>query len=451
MTEGSAVTTIEEFAAFAEENGVHTVEIAHPDMYAHLRGKRLPIDRFLTSGVKSGIGIADAIYIFDLHCDLVDNPYINMGTGFLDTILKPDISTVRLLPHRPGYAMVFSESFNEEGELHDISPRSVLASQVERCKAAGVDPLVATELEFYLFDENWQPLRSYIQYSSLTDSDDIEVMIREMREAVGGAGMELESSNAEYGPGQWEINVGPADAMRTADSTALLKSIVKQVARAHGCRASFMPKPFAAESGSGMHIHTSLNVDGANGFASCDGAPNDLMTHWVGGLLAHAKSMALIGSNTANGFKRVRPYTFAPTHIHWGLDNRTVLARCMTEKGSKANRVEMRSAGADANPYVAIAAVLAAGLDGLQRSLPIPPMAVGDMYEDPTGLVALCTTMAEGIEAFRGSPLAEALGERFSATWILNAEHELAMYVEASGGETDEVNDWERARYLEHT
>ena len=152
--------------------------------------------------------------------------------------------------------------------------------------------------------------------------------------------------------------------MKIADDTALFKSIVKQVAMQHGLRATFMPKPWADGTGNGMHVHSSLEVDGANAFASSAHAPNELMEQWLAGLLEHAEAMTFIGAPTPNGPKRLRPYTFAPTHVCWGLDNRTVLARCIAEPGSKANRVEFRSAGADANPYLILAANLAAGADG---------------------------------------------------------------------------------------
>lgn len=442
---------LEAFRALTTEHNIHTVEIAHPDNLGHLRGKRLPVERFFGAG-QNGIGIADAMFIFDLHCDLVDNPWISMESGFLDTVLKPDVSTGRLLTHRPGYAIVFSDSFDEEGQPHQMSPRSLLAEQVARCRAAGVDPYVATEIEFYLTKPDWTPAQDYIQYSSMTDSFETDEVLLAMRNALAGAGMEVESANAEYGPGQWEINIGPGDAMTAADNTVLMKSIVKQVARQHGLRATFMPKPWEPESGNGMHIHTSLiDAEGGNAFADSDGQPNALMTKWVGGILHHASAMSLINSMSPNGYKRVRPYTFAPTHICWGLDNRTVMARCMTEKGSSANRVEYRCAGADANPYVAIAAVLAAGVDGLERGLDLPPMRTGDVYADNEGCEALPTSMSEAITAFEGSMLTELFGEKFSTTWLNLAKWEMAHFAEGAGEEGDDVTDWERARYMEHT
>ena len=442
--------SIDEFSAAARDAGVHTVEIATPDTQGHLRGKRVPIDRFISSVHEGGIKIADAMFVFDMQNDLPENEFINMSTGYLDCTLIPDNSSGRILTHRPGYALVFASTKNDDGSAHPLSPRSVLTAQVDRCRAAGLDPFVATELEFYLCKPDWSLVQNHIQYSSLTDAIELEAALYDMRTALLGAGMEVESSNAEYGPGQIEINIGPADAITTADNSVLFKSIVKQVAVHHGLRATFMPKPWAEHSGSGMHIHTSLNADGANAFAPCnDDEPNGLMRAWLGGLLEHAAAMTFLGAPTINGPKRIRPYTFAPTHITWGLDNRTVLARCIAESGSSANRVEFRSAGADANPYLIIAAVLAAGVDGIERNLDPGTLSEGDVYTNPGEAQPLPSDLPGAIAAFAGSSLANQLGDMFSRSYVSIAEAEVALAAEHSPDE-DEVNDWERARYMEH-
>ena len=431
--------------------GIHTVEVGAPDTQGHLRGKRVPIDRFFDTTLKSGVNIADAMFVFDVQNDLPENPYINMDSGYLDCRLAPDLSTGRILAHRPGYALVFANAFDAHGQPHPLAPRTVLAAQIARCQDAGLQPVVATELEFYLCTPDWRPVQSHIQYSSLTDAFGLEETLRDMRSALAKAGLEVESSNAEYGPGQFEINIGHTDAMTCADNTVLFKSIVKQVAVQHGLRATFMPKPWAEQSGSGMHVHTSLTAaDGTNAFADSDGGPNTLMGHWIGGLLEHAAAMTLLGAPTANGPKRIRPYTFAPTHVHWGLDNRTVLCRCICETGSQANRVEFRSAGADANPYLMIAAILAAGSDGIERGLAPPLMCEGDLYSNPGQSPPLPTDLAGAVSAYRGSGLAEQLGEVFSTTYLCIADHEVALAAEHAP-EPDDVNEWERARFIEHT
>ncbi len=445
--------TLDEFRARCEEAGIHTVELATPDTHGHLRGKRVPVERFFASAAADGVHMADAIFVMDIQNDLPDNEFINMDSGYLDCHFVADTATGRILTHRPGYALMFADTYDTHGQPHPLAPRGVLAAQIERCRALGVEPVVATELEFFLCTPDWEPIQSHIQYSSLTDALDVEDVLADMRAALLGAGIEVESSNAEYGPGQFEINTGHGDAMTVADNTVLFKSIVKQVAVQHGLRATFMPKPWVEASGSGMHVHTSLSdpsAGGVNAFADSDGGPNKLMGSWIAGLLEHAEAMSLLAAPTSNGPKRIQPYTFAPTHIHWGLDNRTVLARCIVETGSSANRVEFRSAGADANPYLITAAILAAGADGVERDLVPPIMCEGDMYSNPGDCPALPTDLAGGIAAYQGSALASQLGDMFSTSYVSIAVAEVAHAAEHSPA-ADDVNDWERARFIEHS
>lgn len=439
--------TLEEFKTQCEAHEVHTVEVATPDTYGHLRGKRVPAERFFAGAHASAFGIADAIFIMDLQNDLVDNQFINMDSGFLDCHLRADVSTGRVLTHRPGYALVFADAHDPQGNLHPLSTRTVLKEQIAKCTQRGLEPVVATELEFYLCNPDWSRVQDHIQYSSLTDALALEDVLRAMRAALVGAGLEVESSNAEYGPGQIEINISHSDALTTADNTVLFRSIVKQVAVQHGLRATFMPKPWSDQSGSGMHIHTSLLAGGSNAFADSDGAPNDLMRNWLAGLLKHAPALSLLGAPTANGPRRIEPYTFAPTHIHWGLDNRTVLARCIVEGGSLANRVEFRAGGADANPYVAIAGLLAAGADGINNQLDPGEMSIGDMYTNPGDCLPLATSLPGLIDAYAGSDLAAELGDMFSTVFVAMAGAEAAHAEEHADADT--VNDWERARYIE--
>ena len=439
--------TPEEFREMCKVHGVHTVEVGTPDTYGHLRGKRVPVDRFFATAQNTAYGIADAIFVMDLHNDLPDNEFINMESGFLDCQLRADMSTGRILTHRPGYALVFADAYDPHGNLHPLSPRALLKAQIEKCTDMGLDPVVATELEFYICNPDWSRVQSHTQYSSLTDAIELEEVLADMRSALIGAGMDVETSNAEYGPGQVEINVSYNDALRTADDTVLYRSIVKQVAVQHGFQATFMPKPWIDQSGSGMHVHTSLKADGQNVFASSDGGPNEAMSKWLAGLLKHASALGLLGAPTANGARRVDPYTFAPTHIHWGLDNRTVLARCITEAGSQANRVEFRAAGSDANPYVLIAGLLAAGTDGMTNDLDPGPMSEGDMYTNPGDCVALADTLGRMIKAFTGSELASSLGDMFSTSYLSMANAEFALAEDYAMD--DGVNEWERHRYIE--
>jgi glutamine synthetase len=434
-------------AARLEEADVHTVEVAIVDTYGHLRGKRVPVDHFLNKVATRGCHIADAIYIFDIADEILDNPYINMEQGFLDTHLVPQLDTLRIFTHRPGYAIVFAESYDPQHQRHPLAPISVLHNQIDRCADLGFSVVVATELEFFITNPDGSFIQEHVQYSSLTDRPDVEVILADMRAALVGAGIPVESSNPEYGPGQIEINVAPADAMTTAHNTALYKSIVKEVAEQHRLTATFMPKPWAEQSGNGMHVHTSLSADGANAFGDSEDEPNELMGRWLSGLVGNATELSLLGSPLPNGFKRVRPYTFAPTHIHWGLDNRSVLCRCTVGQGG-ANRVEFRAAGADANPYLVIAGILAAGLAGLAGEHELSGRSDGDKYDDPGESVPLPADVEAGIAAYEGSDLAAALGEQFSDSFLITARAEAQTFVDAGGDPFgDDVTEWEFERY----
>ncbi|MCP5030059.1 MAG: glutamine synthetase [Actinomycetia bacterium] len=439
---------LERIREAVEHNDLHTIEMAVTDTVGHLRGKRVPAQRFIDRVSSSGVHIADAIYIFDVLCEITDSSFINMGTGFLDTHLTADLSTFRVLGHRPGYGIVMCDSYDEHRNLHPLAPRKILQEQIDRAGNLGLEPVVATELEAYLLTPEWEPIQSHIQYSSLTDQHDVEVILAEMRSALIGCGVPVESSNAEYGPGQIEINVSHGDAMVVAYNTVLLKAVVREVAERHGLRASFMPKLWDEPSGNGLHVHSSLDRDGQNQFANSIEAPNALMSQWTAGLLRHAQSLTVLGIPFANGYRRLAPYSFAPTHVHWGLDNRSVLARCLVDQGP-GNRVEYRAADASANPYILLAGLLAAGLDGVENELELMPMADGDMYDDPGGHTALPTSAADAITAYEGSALAGALGDDFSTNYLELARHDLAAAEAAGIIESEGVTEPERQRYRE--
>lgn len=436
--------------ALLRDHDVHTVELATTDLYGHPRGRRIPREHFLRSVAGHEVSFPEALFAATIDCNIVESDQITMDSGFFDVRLLADMSSLRLLGHRPGYALLFASVHTAGGDVHPMSARDVLKAQVARAEALGFSPWVATELELYLMNPDGTPIRNHVQYASLAADHDLEVMVAEMRQGLVACELDVENSNMEFGPSQLEINVGPSDAVRTADNTIVFKSVVKEIARRHGVIASFMPKPMIEASGSGMHVHQSLTADGQNLFADAAGAPNQLMAKWLAGQLHHAAAMSLLASPLPNGFRRFSPYTFAPTHATWGSDNRTVLARCLTHEGS-ANRIEFRLGGSDANPYLLLAALIAAGCDGVERGLELPAESIGDAYSDPGPSPALPTTTRQAIDAFGGSALAGMLPDVLVRMLVAHAEAELAVVGEALDASPEAVAAIEIERYLVHS
>jgi glutamine synthetase len=429
-------------ARFVEEHHVHSVELGMADCNGGLRGKRVPAPAFLKT-LDTGVAVSNALFVFDVTADLVDSSYANFGTGYPDVRLVPDLGTLRALPWRPGTALVICDCVDEHGDRVELAPRQVLERVVAEARELGYEPEIGPELEFFLLDpETRAPERSRIPCYSLFEESRFEPVLADIRNHLGAAGVELEASNAEYAPGQFEVNVRHSGALDAADATMIFRYAVKQIAAAHGLVATFMAKPFTDFSGSGFHVHHSLWSDGSNAFATEAGTElSDAARHFVAGLLRHIADLTLLGAPTPNAYKRRVDLSFAPVNSTWGTDNRTVAVRAPEMAGAAA-RVEQRDAVADANPYLVIAAQLAAGLDGVRRELEPPPMTDRNAYEalEPERLPR---TLDEAIARFERSDFARGLcGDALHEIVLSLARHELELYGNV-------VTDWERERYLE--
>jgi glutamine synthetase len=431
--------------ALIAENDVDTVEVAFADTQGHLRGKRIPATFFLERTAEKGFAQADASFYWSWHCELPELPHYNPAADIVDMIVKPDLATLRITPWRPRTALVMGDCITEhEHAPHPMDPRAHLRAQVERCQERGFEPVVATEIEFYLTDEDGKPCWDGIQCYSLQKGAEIEDVVGEVRRVVEAYGIVVEASNTEYGPAQVEINFGHGPAVDACDGTVVFKSVVREIARRHGKRATFMAKPFPLVSGNGLHLHHSLVRDGANVFAdTADDQPlgNPAMRHWVAGLATHAAQLALLANPTVNSYKRIEDYSFAPTRVSWGLDNRNVAIRCIPGVGA-GSRVEYRGGAADANPYLLAAAVLAAGMDGVERELELPPAAEKDTYADER-LALLPRTLTAAVEAWEATSFArDTFGARFADDYAGLARYDAALYDAA-------ITDWETQRYRE--
>jgi glutamine synthetase len=429
-----------------ERNNVHTVECMFGDTWGIPRGKRLPTKQFLKAAAGSGFAIANVAFTWDMHGVIFPTEFVNDVHGYPDMHVVPDLSSLRVAGWRDGTAFCICDTI--EPQTHEPIPldgREILRRTVERVRAAGYEPVVATELEFHLCTPDWEPLYTGSHCYSIAKGAEVEPVVGEIRRVLEASSVVVEACNVEYGPAQVEVNLCCGSAVEVADATMIFKYAVKQVALGHGLRATFMAKPYPTEAGNGLHAHMSLRGEnGKNQFAAEDDGPplrSSLMRRFLSGLVAHQLELQAINCPTINSYKRVEDYSFAPTQVTWGLDHRLVGVRSVVGAGG-ATRLEARWASADANPYHVLTGCLAAGVDGLERELETPPMVTGDPHVDGS-FRRLPTSLPEAIvELERSSFAREVYGDVFVDTFLAMLRHEVELFSRT-------VTGWERERYRE--
>jgi glutamine synthetase len=429
------------------QRGVETVILAGADAHGIMRGKRVPIAE-LDRAAERGVALSDVVWALPVdEREPVRPPPEHAGyfprPGYPDMRAVPDLETARIVPWHDRTALLLCDFVSRDGGAIPVSPRGVLRAVVERARAMGFDPVVGVELEFYVLRETPQSVlgKRPSQLVSVDERPSVygvvaasrnEPFAAAVRETLLRYGLAVEACNPESGPGQFEINLRAAPALRAADEAFLLKSAVKEVAAGRGLLATFMAKPRSDWPGSSCHLHLSLR----------EGTPST-MRHFIGGLLAGMVELTAIFAPTPNSYRRFAPYSWAGTTATWGIDNRSAGLRAIS--GSEgATRVEHRQAGADANPYLAVAAALAAGLDGLQRGCEPEAPVDGDVYALADGAArALPATLGEAADRLERSALArDWLGDDV-------VEHCVAMRRGELAAQSAAVTDWETSRYLE--
>ena len=444
------MTAPEELARVRElfdRHDVHTVECAFADVWGLPRGKRVPASHFLKLAEK-GFALASVVMVWDMWCNLFDTPFCTNNSGWPDLVAIPDLSTLRLATWQEGTAFCICDTVDEQThEPLPVDTRNHLRAAIERVRAHGYEPMMATEIEFHLCTPDWEPVYRGVHCYSLPKGGEVEPVTGDVRRKLEAFGIVVEACNVEYGPAQVEVNLEYGPALQVADNTMIFKYVVKEIARQHGLRATFMAKPLFGEAGNGLHVHQSLRSleTGKNAFAEADLTEgpirSSLMRRWLTGLLAHQIEMTAINCPTINSYKRVEDYSFAPTCVTWGGDNRTVAVRSVMGHG-ESTRLEARGAAADANPYLVQAALLHAGLDGLDRELPLPDKTAGDAYLDTTSPRIPTSLEAAVAELERSAFLRGAFGEMFVGTFAAMLHHEVDVFAR-------QVTDWERDRYVE--
>lgn len=420
--------------------GIDTLELAFGDMQGNLRGKRVPVER-LPYVLDEGFSFCLGALAWDIQSEVFPTEIVGWENGYPDGKALPDLASLRVVPWRNGTALLLSDLVDPQGNPLAISPRVILEKVVSLYTKAGYHPIVGAELEFYLFDENWQSVFEGTPAYSLHHGGRIEVFLRDLRTKLHGLGIAVEASHTEYGPAQVEVNLVYGDALRIADDTLLFKYAVKEVARLHGLRASFMAKPWADQSGSGFHVHWSLQ--GINAKSNLLAKNKKLAHSAVAGVLATLPDFSLLGSPSWNSYKRFRPDAFVPVNVSWGGDNRSVAVRSLLGNGDHS-RIEIRNGSADANPYLAIAAALAGAWLGIRDKLIPPPQSSGNAAEN-VSLKKLPDSLYKALSAWKASAYAEEIfGVDFHRHYAAVAEHDLIV-------NSAVVTDWERKRYLENS
>jgi glutamine synthetase len=450
------VLTLDALQAAFDAGEIDTVVVAGIDMQGRLMGKRFHAAHFLNGGWKE---THCCNYLLTVDMEMTTVPgYASASweTGYGDYVMKPDLSTLRRTPWLPATALVLCDLLDHHThEEVPQSPRAMLKRQVARARAMGFDAMMATELEFYVFEQSYDALRdggceqltpisSYNEDYHIFQTSKEEPLMRALRNGLYGAGIAVENTKGEADSGQAEVNVRYSDALDAADTHAIIKTATKEIAHAQGKSVTFMAKYDHRKAGSSSHVHQSLwTLDGKPAFFDKD-APygmSRLMQNFLAGQLEHAGEIALFLAPNVNSYKRFCVGMFAPTKAVWSCDNRTAGFRVCGD-GTKGVRVECRIGGADLNPYTACAALLAAGLDGVERGLELEPEMRGDMYAT-AGIREIPKTLREAL----------TLADQSAWLRATFGDGVIDHYVHAARWEVSEmdrvVTDFERQRLLE--
>ena len=430
------------------DGSIDTVVVAFTDMQARLMGKRLHGEFFLEGQIAEH-GAEGCNYLLALDMELDPIPGYQIASwerGYGDFSLMPDMATLRHIPWLEATALVLCDVGWHDGTPVNPSPRQVLKRQVERAVELGYEPMFGSELEFYLLKESFEeahakhyrdltPSVPYIlDYHILATTYD-EPLIRQIRNGMQGAGIPVETSKGEAWPGQQEINFRFAEAVTMADNHTIYKNGAKEIAHLNGCSITFMAKPDHTWIGNSCHIHSSLWRDAENAFAG----ESDVFKHYLAGQIACLRELAVFLAPTINSYKRFAAGSWAPTTLAWGHDNRTCGFRIVGHGG--ALRAETRIPGGDANPYLAFAALLAAGIYGIENELELPPGLEGNAYESDAERFP--HSLREAIDALEKGTMARgALGDDVVDHYLNYARTEQRLFDEV-------VTCYERERMFE--
>lgn len=461
--------TRDELFAAIERGDIDTVVMAFPDLQGRLVGKRTTGRFFLEQVAEHGTENCD--YLIATDFDDVAVPgyrFASYDLGYGDMLARADFATIRITPWVPKTALVLCDLFSvKTGEPIRVAPRQVLRDQVIAAQRMNLEPMIGSEIEFYLFRDSYEEIHArghrdltphspFMEDYQIAQTTRDEYVVGEIRRGLEAAGIPVEFSKGEAGRGQHELNLAYTRALEMADRNMVYKTAAKEIAAGLGRSVTFMAKYDFAETGSSCHVHSSLwhlsegavrgsafdGGDGVPGGASRHNAPalTDHFRMYLAGQLAAARDFSILWGPTVNSYKRFQPGSWAPTAVAWGIDNRTLGYRVVGH--GAATRVECRVPGADANSYFAFAGTIAAGLYGIRHRLQLPDAYQGNGY-DAKDLPRIPATLAEAADLWERSDIArECFGDDVHHHLLTMARHEWATFNGA-------VTDWERTRYFE--
>ncbi len=444
----------EELKAQVASGAVDTVLVCLVDMQGRLMGKRFHAGHFVDTAWQE-THCCNYLLATDLEMATPDGyASTSWQSGYGDYVMRPDLATLRPMPWLDGTVMVLCDVLDHHTHQEvPHSPRAMLKRQIARLSAMGYDAMMATELEFFLFEKSFDdirksgfrdlaPISGYNEDYHILQTTKEEHVMRPVRNHLYAAGIPVENSKGEAEAGQEELNIRYAPALDTADHHTIAKHAIKEIAWAQGHAATFLPKWHQDRVGSSSHVHQSLWQSGENAFFEPGAAfgMSPVMRAYVAGLLKYAPDFTYFLAPYINSYKRFQKGTFAPTRCVWSVDNRTAGFRLCGE-GSKALRIECRIGGSDLNPYLAMAAQIAAGIAGIEEALELAPPLSGDAYDGDSGMIP--GTLRDARDALAGSPmLRAAMGEDV-----------IDHYARAASWEIEEfdrvVTDYEIARGFE--
>ena len=450
----SAILKFDDLKSTVADGSIDTVLACIVDMQGRLMGKRFHAQAFIDSG-HSETHFCTYLLATDLEMSTPDGyASTSWNTGYGDYTIKPDLETLRPVPWLEGTAMVLCDVFDHHGHPISHSPRAMLKKQIARLSEMGFSAMMASELEFFLFEKsfaeiskggfkNLTPISAYNEDYHILQTTKEESVMRPIRNHLYNMGIPIEGSKGEAEAGQEELNIKYDEALNCADHHIIAKHAIKEIAWQNGHAATFLPKWHHERVGSASHIHQSLWKDGQPLFFDPHRphGKSELMDHYLAGLIKYAADYMYFMAPYVNSYKRFAKGSFAPTRMIWSIDNRTAAFRLCGEN-SKAIRVECRIPGSDMNPYLAQAAMLAAGIKGIEEKLPLPEAFTGDAYEDKVSS-HIPRTLRDAKEALEKSEfLRTAMGDDVIDHYTRAAEWEQEEFERV-------VTDWEIARGFE--